>query len=154
MEWSTWSSTGPRCDRQDAGRSWSGVTSSTPRSLPGATVKTPGEADPAWRLQHRDLDVVLPEVVGRFDNLRPQGPPWPRTTARSLPTSGSSPIQVQADPQGLDGWGSGINVLYASTLDDMGIPSTGEARTNLNSDVSCANHLSPTHDRYKFTVWR
>jgi hypothetical protein len=47
---------------------------------------------------------------------------------------------------------SGINVLYASALDDMGIPLTGEARTNLNFDVSCANHLSPTHDRYKFTV--
>jgi hypothetical protein len=29
---------------------------------------------------------------------------------------------------------------------------SSEARTSLNPVVSCANHPSPTHDRYKFTV--
>jgi hypothetical protein len=45
-------------------------------------------------------------------------------TLRAVPdtTSGSSRVQIQKDPSGPDDGGSGINVLYASTLDDMGIP--------------------------------
>jgi hypothetical protein len=80
------------------------------------------EAHPVRSLQCRHREAVLPEVVRGSDNLRPQGPSQPCAPAMNLPTSGSSPIEVQTDPQGPDGWGSGFNVLYASTLDAMGIP--------------------------------
>jgi hypothetical protein len=36
---------------------------------------------------------------------------------------------------------------------DVGYYSS-EARTSINPVVSCANHPSPAHDRYKFIVWR
>jgi hypothetical protein len=58
-----------------------------------------------WGLQRRLLDAIIPKAVGGSDNLRPQGSPRPRAAARVLPTSGSSPVQVQVDPQGSDGRG-------------------------------------------------
>jgi hypothetical protein len=40
---------------------------------------------------------------------------------------------------------------HGSTILDIGYYSS-EARTSINHIVSCANHPSPTHDRYKFTA--
>jgi hypothetical protein len=77
-------------------------------------------------LQRRHREAVLPKVVGDSDNLRPQGPSQPSASARILPTSGSSPVQVQKDPQGPDGWGIGVNVLNVSTLDDKGVGDSHE----------------------------
>jgi hypothetical protein len=63
------------------------------------------EAHPMRGLQRRHCEAILPKVVRGSNNLRPQGPSRPCASARILPTSGSSPVQVQMDPQGPDGWG-------------------------------------------------
>jgi hypothetical protein len=63
------------------------------------------EAHPTRGLQRRHCEAILPKVVRGSNNLRPQGPSRPCASASILPTSGSSPVQVQMDPQGPDGWG-------------------------------------------------
>jgi hypothetical protein len=56
------------------------------------------------RKDHPD-NVPLSKVAGGSNNLRPQGPSRPCASARILPTSDSSPVQIQKGPQGPNGWG-------------------------------------------------
>jgi hypothetical protein len=75
------------------------------RGISGKTLKTAREAHPVRSLQRRRREVILPKVVGGSDNLRPQGSSRSHALARILPTSGSSPIQIQKVSQGPDEWG-------------------------------------------------
>jgi hypothetical protein len=71
----------------------------------GSPARPTRRSEKLIRPEVLNTDVVLSKVVGGSDNLRPQGPSRPRASSWILPTSGSSPIQIQKDPQGLYGWG-------------------------------------------------
>jgi hypothetical protein len=112
---------GPPPDNDDGKRAAYSGEDGAVHMISGKTLEAAQEAHPTRSFQHRCREAVLSKVVGVFDNLRPRGPSQPRASAWILPTSGSSPIQIQKGPQGTDRWGSEMNVLYASTLDGMGI---------------------------------
>jgi hypothetical protein len=100
---------GPPCQRRQRGgcvpgQRWCGAHDLQGISA-GKTLEAAREAHPVRSLQRRHREAILSKVVGGFDNLRPQGPSRPCGSSRILPTSGSSPDQIQKGPQGPDGWG-------------------------------------------------